>query len=543
GVGGRGGGWWPVGVAGAGSFYAGFPETVFIGALLGVGWFAWRCSCLSRDRLWAFVGKSACGAGVGVLLSAPLLVASLDYVSEGSLGAHAGNLAGATRLPLQALPQLVLPYVHGPIFAFGDPKLTLTGIWGHVGGFLSTSLLLLALVGATSRSRRGLRLLLVVWIALSLGRIYHEPRPLGGVLGLVPGMSRVAFYRYGFPSVELAVIILAAIGLDEIASGAVSQLRLAAMTGLTLAAVALAAISARSLPHQHYLALSLVWAAAVVVALALARRAWLAALIVAVDALVLFALPQASAPREVAIDEAPVEFLQRHLGTSRFFTLGPLQPNYGSYYGIGALNRNDVPVPKAFTAYVHARLDDVVDPMVFVGNNGGGRPRSAPSPAQELLRNLPAYQAASVAYVLTPRRHPLAHSRSFTLAFRSSTTRIYRLAGTTPYFTANPACPGRATTRASLRLSCTRPARLGRRETYMRGWSARVDGRPAPVQRVGRLFQAVDIPAGSHRVTFAYSPPYMWWGVAAFVAGCTWLLAAGPLMNFKGRPRGPAERA
>jgi len=540
---GRRGGWWLIAVSGAASFYAGFPETAFISALLGVGWFAWRCSCLSRERLAAFARKSACGAGVGVLLSAPLLVASLDYVSEGSLGAHAGNLAGATHLPLQALPQLVLPYVHGPIFAFGDPRLTLTGIWGHVGGFLSTSLLLLALVGATSHSRRLLRLLLLVWIALSLARIYGEPGPLDGVLGLVPGMSHVAFYRYGFPSLELAVIVLAAIGLDDLASGAVSRLRLTASAGLTLGAVAVAAFSARSLPHHHYLTLSLVWAAAVVPALAVARRPWLATLIVAVDALVLFALPQASAPRSVVVDKAPVEFLQQHLGTSRFFTLGPLQPNYGSYYGIGSLNVNDVPVPKAFAAYVHARLDDVVDPMVFVGNNGGGRPRSAPSPAQELLRNLPAYRAAGVAYVLTPAAHPPAPSRSFTLAFRSPTTRIYRLAGTKPYFTADAACAVRATTRESVRLSCVRPARLVRRETYMRGWSARVDGDPAHVQRVGGVFQAVDVPAGTHRVTFTYSPPYIWWGVVAFAVGCAWLLGAGRLTSFKGRPAGPAERA
>jgi hypothetical protein len=539
---GRRGGWWLIAVSGAASFYAGFPETAFISALLGVAWFGWRCSCLSRERLWAFIRKGACAAGAGVLLSAPLLVASLDYVSEGSLGAHAGNLAGATHLPLEALPQLVLPYVHGPIFAFGDPKLTLTGIWGHVGGFLSTSLLLLALLGATSRRRRGLRLLLLVWIALSLARIYGEPRPLDGVLGLVPGMSHVAFYRYGFPSVELAVIVLAAIGLDELASRAVSRLRLTASAGITLTVVAVATFGARSLPHHHYLALSLVWAATVVLALAVVRRAWLAALIVAVDAIVLFGLPQASAPRAVAVDEAPVEFLQRHLGTSRFFTLGPLQPNYGSYYGLGSLNVNDVPVPTAFAAYVHGRLDAVVDPMVFVGNEGGGRPRSAPSPEQELLRNLPAYRAAGVAYVLTPAGHPI-RSRSFTPAFRSPTTRIYRLAGTTPYFTANPACTVRATTRDSVQLSCARPARLVRHETSMRGWSSAVDGRPAHVQRVDSVFQAVNVPAGTHEVTFTYSPPYIWWGVVAFAIGCGWLLAAGPLTNFKGRPPGPAERA
>jgi Bacterial membrane protein YfhO len=164
--------------------------------------------------------------------------------------------------------------------------------------------------------------------------------------------------------------------------------------------------------------------------------------------------------------------------------------------------------------------------MVFVGKGGGGRPRSAPSPLEELLRNLPAYRAASVAYVLTPADQALPQSRAFTLALRSPSTRIYRLAGTTPYFTSSPSCTVRPTTRNSVQLSCPRAARLVRRETYLRGWTARVDGRPTPVQRFDRLFQAVTVTAGTHRITFAYSPPHTWWGVAALVAGCAWLLGA-----------------
>ena len=538
----RRGGWWLIAVAGAASFYAGFPEVAYINALFGVCWFAWRSGCLRRERLSAFALKGASGAVVGALLSAPLLVASVDYVADASLGAHAGNVAGATHLPLQAVPQLVLPYVYGPIFAFGDPKLTLTGIWGHVGGFLSTSLLMLALLGLSSRGRKGLRLMLLAWIALALARIYGEPRPLGDVLGLVPGMSHVAFYRYGFSSVELAVAVLAAMGLDEIARGAVSRARLAAVTPGVLAGIAAAAVGARRLPHHHYLAGSVVWGLAVVLAVAAVafvrdprRRICLATLLVASDALVLFALPQASAPRNVRVDTAPVSFLERHLGTSRFFTLGPLQPNYGSYYGIGSLNVNDVPVPKPFATYVHTRLDDAVDPLVFVGNAGGGRPRSAPSPVRELLRNLPAYRAASVAYVVTPAAHPLSRRVTFTLAFRNPSTRIYRLAGATPYFTSAPACAVRTTARDDVQLACPRPARLVRRETYLRGWSARVDGHPAHVRRFDRLFQAVTVPAGAHRITFAYAPPYAWWGLAAFAAGCAWLLG----VSYKRGPRGP----
>ena len=100
-----------------------------------------------------------------------------------------------------------------------------------------------------------------------------------------------------------------------------------------------------------------------------------------------------------------------------------MQPNYGSYFGISSLNVNDVPVPTAFAGYVASRLDQAVEPDVFVGDLGGGRPSSAPSPEAELLRNLDAYRAAGVAYVVTPPGRKL--SAAFTLVLRSPTAWIY----------------------------------------------------------------------------------------------------------------------
>ena len=47
--------------------------------------------------------------------------------------------------------------------------------------------------------------MLLAWIVLGLARIYGEPRLLSDAVGVLPGMSHVVFYRYGFPSVELAV--------------------------------------------------------------------------------------------------------------------------------------------------------------------------------------------------------------------------------------------------------------------------------------------------------------------------------------------------
>jgi hypothetical protein len=540
-VAGRRGGWWLVAVAGALSVYAGFPEVAYIDALLGICWFTWRCGRLDRERLRAFVGKALAGAIVGTLLSAPLLIAFLGYLDHADLARHGNDYYDSVRISTQALPQLLLPYVYGPIFGFADPEFTLTGIWGKVGGYLSTSLLLFALLGVLSKGRRGLRLLLLAWIVLALARIYGKPPLLDEVLGVVPGMSRVAFYRYGFPSLELAVVILAALGLDGLATTPGPRRRWALGALAALALVAVAAFGARPLADQlgsvfsdrPYYAGAVVWGAAIVVAAAVAAlvrdaraRRWAVALVVVGDVLLLFAIPQLSAPRSVRTDTAPVAFLQRNLGQARFFTLGPLQPNYGSYFGISSLNMNDVPSPAIFTDYVHTRLDRVVDPRVFVGNLGGERSSFAASPKQELLRNLDGYRAAGVAYVLTPAGEELPQSpETFKRVFRSPSTWIYRLAGTAPYFTArDPGCGVRPQGRESVQLSCPAPTQLIRRETDLPGWSAEIDGRPVQVRRAGELFQNVAVGAGSHRVTFSYLPPRIGWGFLALAVGFAWLL-------------------
>jgi Bacterial membrane protein YfhO len=133
-----------------------------------------------------------------------------------------------------------------------------------------------------------------------------------------------------------------------------------------------------------------------------------------------------------------------------------------------------------------------------------------------------------VAYVLTPAAEALPEGpATFTLVFRSPSTRIYRLAGAAPYFTAtNPSCSVGFRSRESVQLRCRGPTRLIRRETDLPGWSAHVDGQPLRVRRVDGLFQAVTVPSGSHHVTFDYGPPKIGLGFVAFAAGCAWLLLA-----------------
>jgi hypothetical protein len=547
-VAGRRGGFALMAIAGALSVYGGFPEVTYSDTLLGVCWFAWRGASVGRPQLVAFAAKGAAGAVIGTLLAAPFLILSADYVSNASLGGQAH--AGAVHLPAAAASQLALPYVYGPPFAFSDPKLVVFGVWGSVGGFFSVSLIFFALVGLASGRHPGLRLRLTLglWLALALSRMFAEPPGLGAVLGILPGMSRVAFYRYGFPAVELAVVVLSALGLDRLATARLPRRNLAWTSGLALALVALAAREAlpyaRRLGHGsgqiRYLEASTAWGIAVVVACAAAilvrsarARVGIASAIVVVEALLLFVVPEGSAPRGVTIDAAPVAYLQRHLGSARFLTLGPLQPNYGSYFGISSLNVNDIPVPTAFADYVANRLDQAVEPEVFVGNLGGGRPPSAPSPEAELVRNLAGYRAAGVAYLLTPPGQTLP--AAFKLVLRSPTTWIYHLARPDPLISA-PGCTVAASTDAA-ELTCPRRTLLVRRETALPGWHATLDGRPARLQTVDGLFQALPVGPGSHRVSFSYSPPHLEWAIAAFILGCA---ALG--LQMARRPRTAAVR-
>lgn len=532
----RSGGWWLIAVAGALSVYAGFPETAYVDGMLAVAWLAWRCGCAGRRRMRVLIGKAAAGAIAGALLAAPILIPFLAYLPYADVGHHAGS--ETLHLPAQALPQLILPYVYGPIFEFHDPAGVLAGIWGSVGGYITMSLVLFGMLGLASRGRRGLRLVLAAWLLLAIARIYDEPPGLGQLLSVVPGILSVQFERFAMPSVELAVVVLAALGLDQLGGALVTRRRTAIIGLCGLVIVGVAVIGASGLVDSvvntrgryHYFALAGVGEAIVVILGTGVALLWdprarvrLACALVVAEAVAMFMFPQLSGPRNVRTDFAAVAYLRQHLGMGRFFTLGPIQPNYGAYFGVASLNDNDIPLPSAFAAYVGSSLDPFVEPTVFVGTKNGGRPASAPSPEQELIAHLSGYRAAGVDYVLTPPQTSLPSP--FKLVFRNSNTWIYRLSGAAPFFTASAAaCAVRPLDPSAVRISCPTPAVLVRRETYMRGWSAQIDGRSVPVRKTGGLFQAVSVRTGSHLITFGYAPPGIGLAVVAFAIGGAWLL-------------------
>ncbi len=217
----RAGGWRLLAVALAFSILAGFPETTFIDGLFVVWWAVLRMSGPGRDCWRPMVTKLAAGLVAGVALAAPLLVAFLTFLPHANLGGH-GPVEAHASLPPAGLSQLLLPYSLGPINGFRGGGIltgnvdTITALWGSVGGYLTVTLVAAGLVGVVGRRNRRLRVGLGLWVLLCLLRTFGFG-PVVWLMAGTPGINSTAFYRYADASWELAIVVLAVLGMDDIA--------------------------------------------------------------------------------------------------------------------------------------------------------------------------------------------------------------------------------------------------------------------------------------------------------------------------------------
>lgn len=409
----RPGGWVLLAVAIAGSIYAGFPETAYLDGLLVVVWAVARAPAAGRARAAGYLGRIAAGGAVGLLLAAPILVAFLDYLPQAALAGHTSVGYGTLHLTARAIPALVLPYLYGPtmglwgyVHALDNGTPLLYAIEVNVGGFVSIALVVLGCAGLVGRRLRGLRLTLLAVIAVVVLRNYTAT-PVAAVLDLVPGVAHAVFYRYSLPVLELALTVLAGLGLDALVAprpdrraALVGALSGAAVLGgcLLLARPVLADL--RAAPHvRDYVGASLGWALVVIVTVgfagALVRsrrvRAVVLAGALALDAVAMFAVATASAPTSATIDTAAVSWLRGHLGDYRFLSDTVFQPNYGSYFRLASLNVNDLPVPAAYVRSVSAVLEPGAAPDSFARISG-----------PELRANISRIAADGVRYLVAP---------------------------------------------------------------------------------------------------------------------------------------------
>ena len=525
------------------SLYAGFPEVAYLDALLAVAWFFARLPGVN-DKLSCTMSLGV-GALAGVLLALPVLIPFVEYLPNAWVGGHDGAFSSVA-LPPVGLVMLVLPYALGPIFGYTnhDPSHDLSNIWANVGGYLTLGTAILGIVGLFARSApRALRAVLAAFSVLAIARIYGIPA-LGHVLDLLPRMGTIAVYRYITPALSAALIVLAAYGirqLEERLHPLERPVRLAIAAVVTVAGIVLFAVA---LPRAHRLhgatglkpwvlfftALAVVVLVVLVLAIGGLRVARHAVIpVVLIEATVLFIAPQFSAPaRGTSVDTTPIGYLQQHLGQGRFFSLGSIVPNYGSYYGIASVNDDNLPVPKSWADYISQKLDSQSNPLMFTGTYDPV-PGDQITPKSQFLDNIENYEAIGVSYLVAPNGTLSAQElRQYGIAEASvdSTMTIYQLPHPASYFSTNTGCAATTADRDVAQLDCPTSVTLQRLELFYPGWHVTIDGKEAPLQQDG-LFQAVTVPAGRHTVSYRYWPPGMTAALVASLGTLILLVAAG----------------
>jgi hypothetical protein len=350
-----------IGVAIAWSILAGFPEPAYISGLLALAWGLYRLT--SAPARWVFAKRALGGFALGLLVTAPLLIAFADYLLQSdSFDVHKKS---GMSMPWASLPETLIPYIYGPLNVLVDT-------WGSFGGYTEALVLVMALVGVMRKSAdRGLKLLLLIWVLLCWARNFGV-QPITAIIDHLPLLNRVIFFRYVGASWILALTILAAYGLDEFRAIAPRRRNAFAIVMiLLLVCVPLAWPQRAFWGWSHgkalvmfaFLGAALLWAFAGLTALGLAwrishpetRRTTIAGLII-LDAAVMFMAAHVSARRNNQVDVKAMQFLHDHQGLSRNYTLGPLAPNYSAYFQVASINHNILPVPKLWVQYVDHHL-------------------------------------------------------------------------------------------------------------------------------------------------------------------------------------------
>ena len=526
-------GWRTIAVAMALSLLAGFPETAYIDGLLCLLWAVVRALSLGRQQRAAFATRVAAGGAVALMMAAPQLLSFFQYLPHADVGGH-DDMSHFGFPSWFAAGTLVAPYVFGPIFAYQEKFPDLLHFWGTAGGYATILLVAVALHGFWQR-RDALAFALLGWILLCLGKTFLV-EPALSLWNLVPGIGVTAFARYAQPSWEFALAILAAFALEPGEPARVRGARRLA-AGVSIAIFGASIVMLVTLAHELSSSRGLLnsaWGAmawaAITLALGLAWlgragdpkvRARLAALL-AVDAALMAFIPVLSAPRAGEVDHAAVRFLQDHLGLQRFFTLGPIAPNYGAYFGIASINHNYLPVSTRWRDEIrrglHSRREDAV---VF-----DGRDVEAPSMARDRVAEL---SRLGVRYVVAPAGvDPYGSREDIHVAYRDPLVTIFELPKPAPYFETIPAgCKLSFADREKAVADCDAPALLVRRELYFPGWRATSAGTRLDVRPHEDLFQSVQLPPGRSEVRFHYSPPHIEWAWAAMLLAAFGLAASG----------------
>lgn len=407
-------GWSLVVVALALSIYSGFPELAYLDGLLGAVWALLRLLQIKGKERWQFLAKMCLGVFLGVAITGPVVLPFLQYLQNGNVIGH-GTFFSHDYLPASVMPVQLLPMFYGT-FAYYPPagfeNLFGPTMWTRLGGWLGCAPVLLALY-ALCRGPSRERLVLGLWI-LSWEAYFLGLPGWASVFAAIPGISDADAIRYAQLSVEFAVFVLAASGFEDIRRlprGLPSHLFwpvllfLCCLAGFVIPSLKLFLIWFHAYPELCWIAVTsfvctIITMLVLVIAMRL-RGQWLfvAQTLMIVGSILVFLEPQFCAPRSGGIDRSGIEFLSRHIGFSRLYTLGPFAPNFPAAYGIASINDVQLPRPQSWADYTYQRLAVTAADFIFGAET--------PEQLTALQANLPNYEAIGVKYVAAyPGKNP-----------------------------------------------------------------------------------------------------------------------------------------
>lgn len=539
-------GWYVAALAIALSLYAGFPEVAYLDGLFCLGWALVRFFSLERTVRRVAALRVVLAAFVGALLALPILVPFDDFLKVGYVAEHAGGGDSLAHLPIHATSMFIDPYIYGGIFS----NTNVYNAWGGIGGYFGASVLALSFLGLWGVRHRTLRIFLGCWAFFGTLAIFNLVY-IHQILNLVPEVKNATLSRYLMPSCELAVIVLAALGVWDLVTNKRAR-RLFNLTNLVALLLLLwAALEASSLnkgivqSHKARLLIMVLHALPFVAILALIVlgvfsnkkfMAFAVAIVLVGESLITFMVPTAEAAKQITVDTAPISYLQTHQGEYRFLDFAILDANWASQYGLNSLSAIDLPFPSRFSKYIESQLfPGLTPPEQFVIHDGI---TGITLQETELAHHFKAYEDASVKYLLIPSSVPLLASLKklgvkpvFEDVVGIAT--IYQMPDPRPFFSSS-SCTVTSTNPAVANVNCTNGGgTLVRSELQMNGWRAAVNGHDVPIDTASGVYQSVSVPAGTSTVTYSFTPPHEKYALLAaflaalFLAG-SWLVGRFP---------------
>ena len=522
-----------IAVALAYSLLAGFPEVAYIDGLFAL-LFVIYLFFITEHRL-IYVLRIVYGGFLGFLLGAPVVVAFADFlhISKAFLLHGFGKIS----IPLEAMATVALPYVFGNLGErYGSS--TLSNIWSLIGGYSDVTIIFMAILGLAWKKYRMLLLLLFFWVVLSLGKTFGI-EPFAAVMNHIPLILDTRFTRYSAPSWELALIILAMFGLESLN---IRQPKIIIPASVAIFLIIFSAYlawpfrsfwgwsSSKALIMAGNLAISVIFGVLSLMLLVLFFRKfkgkWLkftVGLLLVLNASIFFAVPELAGRRPGRVDTPALRYLKKNLGLSRFYTVWPIQPNYGAYFRIAGINySSSVPNPSNFRNFIRKNLSPSLsksgDTFFYkkTNNNIG---------TYDIYKFFKNYESMGVKYILTNSKKPLNPLKNkmfaIKLVYHDSLMNIYKLPHPSLFYLITSGGPCKLTSESidTLKAVCSSGAMLIRRELYMPGWHAAINDNAKSVSSYEKILESVKLPAGKSVVHFYFLPPYIKYALWAFILG------------------------